>query len=229
MVALELPPSPSAYPTRHMPPPPSSPHSSAMPPMHLASAPRGPPATSPFDSARDMGNHRPAMSLSNILDSREEHRPHEQPHNASNVTPSDSMRPPSPGRARSISMREAYTPRPFGESSPQRGSLFADRDRVRTTAELRGESFFGSPHYRREPLHSFRAYQPPTQDPPHVTNGQHSLPGRPSSQPADYAPLRPVESATPRDAQLESRLPLFRSFGESPRPNRNETQVSTLR
>ena len=132
-------------------PPPSSPQTAPTSSSQLGSAPRGPPTASPFAGVRDLASsHRPGMSISAILGGGEERRPNGSPHStvaAPTYTPK-SMQPPSPGRARSASMRES-SDRGMRNSSPPRVGMFGEPPR--TASEPRKDNVFGSPQFRREP------------------------------------------------------------------------------
>ena len=127
--SLSPPPPPPPYHIRNMPPPspPQMPPPSAS--AHLSSAPRGPPTSSPFAGVRDLPGFAPhrssaGMTISSILGG-EERRPIGSPHTTAaglSSTP-NTMPPPSPGRARASSMREAAGHR---EISPPRGSIFGE-------------------------------------------------------------------------------------------------------
>ncbi|KAF2172875.1 hypothetical protein M409DRAFT_49390 [Zasmidium cellare ATCC 36951] len=215
---LEPPPQPPSYPTRNMPPP-SSPQTAPTSSSQLGSAPRGPPTASPFAGVRDLASsHRPGMSISAILGGGEERKPNGSPHStvaAPTYTPK-SMQPPSPGRARSASMRESGD-RGMRNSSPPRIGIFGEPPR--TASEPRRDNVFGSPQFRREPGHSFRAFQPGVQDQPHHING-HGAPARPTSQPVETV-ARGLPEMDHREAPHDGRAGMFRPFGE-PLPPRAE-------
>lgn len=148
---LEPPQHPPPFPARNMPPP-SSPQNAPAPSSHLgAGAPRGPPTASPFAGVRDLAStHRPGMSISAILGGGEERKPNGSPHSsvaAPSHTPK-TMQPPSPGRARSASMRESGD-RGMRNVSPPRVGIYGEPPR--TASEPRRDNIFGSPQFRREP------------------------------------------------------------------------------
>ncbi|KAH9835108.1 Histone deacetylation protein Rxt3 [Teratosphaeria destructans] len=221
---LDPPPLPP-FATRNMPPP-SSPQ--MLPPSsaatHLSSAPRGPPTASPFAGVRDLASHpshRPGagMSISSILGGgeRDERKPQVSPHTTGFPQPSlpPSMRPPSPGRARSASMREGVgrrEPSPLRESilgEPRAQSAFHDRG----VSESKKEGIFASPQFQRESPHSFRAFRP---------EQEHRIPmnglGRPSSQPIELSGPRTVDEIVGSRRDIlpgEGRFGTFRQFGEA--------------
>ncbi|USW46692.1 Putative histone deacetylation protein Rxt3 [Septoria linicola] len=212
------PPPPPSYPARAMPPPLSP--QNAHPSAHLTSAPRGPPAASPFNGVRELNNshHRPGMSISAILGGGEERKPPGSPHGSVvglSSTPRP-MQPPSPGRARSSSMRESGD-RGMKRSSPSR--VFGEPARV--GSEPRRDGIFGSPQFRREPAHGFRAFQPHPQEQPHYANG-NGAPARPMSQPAEADRLRGLEEAAHRESMFGGRLGGFRPMAEPQPPARSE-------
>ncbi|KAK5119281.1 hypothetical protein LTR85_007637 [Meristemomyces frigidus] len=229
------PPAPPSFPTRNMPPPspPQMPPPSAAS-HHLASAPRGPPTTSPFAGARDLASfasHRPGagMSISSMLGGGEERKPTDSPHvfSVAPLAAQSSMQPPSPGRARSSSMREGLGRR---EPSPIRGGMFGEPRaqsafRDRNVSEPRREGMFASPQLQREALqfprespHSFRAFKPEHPEQRAPPNGAGPL-GRPISQPAELVGPRSVEEIIARrEVPGEGRFGTFRHFGEPVAP-----------
>ncbi|PIB00877.1 hypothetical protein CB0940_00542 [Cercospora beticola] len=214
---LESLPPPPSYPTRAMPPP-SSPQNA--PSSHLTSAPRGPPTASPFTGIRDLSSshHRPGMSISAILGGSDEHKPPGSPHGSANGPSSTPrpMQPPSPGRARSSSMRES------GDRGMRRHSpLRTFGEPARMGSEPRRDGIFGSPQFRREPAHGFRAFPPHAQEPTQHLNG-HGAPARPSSQPAEADRLRGLEEAAHRESMLGGRATSFRPLGDPQPPARSE-------
>ncbi|KAK4547899.1 hypothetical protein LTR36_010618 [Oleoguttula mirabilis] len=233
-------PAPPSFPTRNMPPPspPQMPPPSAAS-HHLASAPRGPPTTSPFAGVRDLGSfasHRPGtgMSISSMLGGGEERKSNSSPH-AFAVAPLAApgpMQPPSPGRARSSSMREGLGRR---EPSPMRGGIFGEPRahsafHDRNVSEPRRDGIFASPpfprdsnQFPRESPHSFRAFKPEQPEQRVPSNGAAPL-GRPISQPAELVGPRSVEEILARrEVPGEGRYGTFRHFGEPALPpQRNE-------
>ncbi|RMY70650.1 hypothetical protein D0862_14715 [Hortaea werneckii] len=220
------PPPPPSYPSRNMPPP-SPPQ---MPPPsananHLASAPRGPPTTSPFAGVRDFATHRPnaGMSISSMLGGNDERKPTSSPHSSAmgpSATPKP-MRPASPGRARSSSMREPYAHR---EPSPARGSAFGEQRAQsafhdRPGQEARRDGVFASSQFPRESPHSFRAFRPEQEQ---RSNGLGTH-GRPNSQPTEPVRARTVEEIiATRERPSEGRFSAFRHFGEPGLPPRSD-------
>ncbi|KAI7357033.1 hypothetical protein KC354_g10198 [Hortaea werneckii] len=220
------PPPPPSYPSRNMPPP-SPPQ---MPPPsananHLASAPRGPPTTSPFAGVRDFATHRPTagMSISSMLGGNDERKPTSSPHSSTmgpSATPKP-MRPTSPGRARSSSMREPYAHR---EPSPARGSTFGEERAQsafhdRPGQEARRDGVFASSQFPRESPHSFRAFRPEQEQ---RSNGLGAH-GRPNSQPTELVRARTVEEIiATRERPSEGRFSAFRHFGEPGLPPRSD-------
>lgn len=223
-VPLDPPSLPPPFPARNMPPPSSPQH--APPSTHLSSAPRGPPIASPFPGVRDLAgssHHRPEMSISAILGGAGERKPPGSPHSltaAPSSTPK-AMQPPSPGRARSSSMRESGDRgiRPV-QRSPRAGVY---EQATRMSSEPRRERIFGSPQFRPEPGHGFRAFQAPVQEHVHPTHGR-GPPVRPSSQPvADAERFRGLGDVY-RDPVHDVRSGGFRFMGEhSSQPPRSET------
>ncbi|TKA33047.1 hypothetical protein B0A54_14708 [Friedmanniomyces endolithicus] len=245
----ELPPPPS-FPTRNMPPP-SPPQ---MPPpaasAHLASAPRGPPIASPFAGVRDLPGfapHRPGngMTITSILGGGSERSINSSPRKmpsivgnglerAINSSPNiagaglsssiHAMRPPSPGRARATSMREAVGRR---EQSPPRGGIFGEPRaqsafHERTGLDARGREAFASPgaQFQRESPHSFRAFRPDQQESRQIPNGPIIL-GRPSSQPVELVTARDLDDTiVRRETPPSGQFGGFRHFGEPLRPER---------
>ncbi len=134
-----------------------------------------------------------------------------------------SMPPPSPGRARSSSMREPGR-RGFREPSPPRNIFPDQRNPVglmgqdRNINESHRAGMFGSPQIQ----HGFRAFQPLQQEQGPGMNGQ----GRPSSQPNDQPHLRDTDNMNRREPPYDGRFSTFRHFGEpQPPPNRPEMAV----
>lgn len=206
---VDPPPPPPSFPARNMPPP-SPPQNAPPPSSHFGPAPRGPPISSPFAAMRDPASHRPDMSISAILGGGDGHRPNGSPHSsavAPALTPR-SMQPPSPGRARSSSMREAGD-RNMNNSSPPRPGMFGEPARM--GSEPQRDGMYGSPHFRRGPGHSFLAFQP-SQEHAHHLNG-HGAPVRPNSQPVETFP-RHVDDLVRREGPFEQRAGPFRHFGE---------------
>ncbi|TKA49914.1 hypothetical protein B0A55_13187 [Friedmanniomyces simplex] len=246
------PPPPPSFPTRNMPPPspPQMPPPAAS--AHLASAPRGPPTASPFAGVRDLPGfapHRPGngMTITSILGGGNERSINSSPRMMPSILGNGNerginsspriagagagasstihpMRPPSPGRARASSMREAVGRR---EHSPSRGGVFGEPRaqsafHERNGSEARIREVFASPgvQFQRESPHSFRAFRPDQQEPRSITNGPVML-GRPSSQPAEQVANRSMEDViarreTPPNAQFGG----FRHFGEPLRAER---------
>ncbi|KAI7217110.1 hypothetical protein KC333_g4427 [Hortaea werneckii] len=220
------PPPPPSYPSRNMPPP-SPPQ---MPPPsananHLASAPKGPPTTSPFAGVRDFATHRPTagMSISSMLGGNDERKPTSSPHSSTmgpSATPKP-MRPTSPGRARSSSMREPYAHR---EPSPARGSAFGEQRAQsafhdRPGQDARRDGVFASSQFPRESPHSFRAFRPEQEQ---RSNGLGTH-GRPNSQPTEPVRARTVEEIiATRERPSEGRFSAFRHFGEPGLPPRSD-------
>ncbi|KAF7193409.1 Transcriptional regulatory protein RXT3, partial [Pseudocercospora fuligena] len=235
-------PSHTPTPGHSLPPPPPGNGMSSMPPPYdplrrrslgnagsppqQVGAPRGPPTTSPFAGVRDLAgsHHRPGMSISAILGGGEERRPHESPHSSHDGpahTPKP-MQPPSPGRARSYSNREGGE-RGYNKSSPPRPGVFGEPARI--GSEPRRDGIFGSPQFRREPQHSFRAFQAPMQEHAHHLNG-HGAPARPTSQPAEVE--RPRGMQEQREPIFDHRTGGFRSAAEHLPPRSAEPPRADL-
>lgn len=125
----------------------------------------------------------------------------------------NSMRPPSPGRARSSSMREGMGRR---EQSPIRGAIFGE-PRAQSALHDRPERRdgpFASPQLPRESPHSFRAFRPEQQEQRIPNNGPGML-GRPSSQPTELIAPRSVEEIIRhRGAPQDVGYGGFRPFGD---------------
>ena len=201
-------------------PPPSPPHLPSSASSLPGSAPRGPPTASPFASLRDLASHashRPSngMSISSILGGDDQRKPQSSPNTISigALTPK-TMPPPSPGRARSSSMREpgargqrdgSPARQQFGNARPPMVPLGYDRN----ISEPRRDGPFESPQFH----HGFRAYQPAQPDHRAAMNG-HNAPGRPNSQPVEQAVPRGFEFAPEREEPYEERLAVFRRFAE---------------
>lgn len=157
------------------------------------------------------------MSISSILGGGDDRRHEESPRVAA-VNPSltpNSMRPPSPGRSRSLSMRETMGHR---EQSPISGAIFGEpraQSAFHDRPEPRRDGFFASPQFPRESPHSFRAFRPDQQEQRALTSGLGAL-GRPSSQPTELAAPRSVEEIIRHhEVPKEGRFGTFRHFGES--------------
>jgi hypothetical protein len=229
---LEPPHAPPSFASRNMPPPsPPQPGNSSSTSSILGSAPRGPPTSSPFSGIRDLASlssvtapHRPSggMSISSILGGAEEPRKSAVSPHSSGPFPSSAalppMQPPSPGRARSSSMREGYSGAardlspgrlgPLGEPRPASAALGHER----FAPDLRREEMFRSSQPPRESAHSFRAFRAPQEHSPHM-NG-NSILGRPSSQPVEPGPTRSLDDLSRRDESSGGRLCVFRAFGD---------------
>lgn len=207
-----------AFPARNMPPPSPTTNAPPLPGSHTGSALRGPLSTTPFGGNRDYSSHRPGMSISAMLGGGEERRTTGSPHSSTTAPPPmpRSMQPPSPGRARASSMREGLDHGMNGYS-PSQGGVF--REPARMASEPRKEGGFGSPPYRHEPQHSFRAFQAPTQEHLHHVKG-HGGPPRPNSQPAEaVGPRQHMEEMMRQD---DNRANMLRHYGESPAPHRSD-------
>nr|POE96469.1 transcriptional regulatory protein rxt3 [Quercus suber] len=205
-----------------MPPPPSSPQ--MLPPPNASShhgpTARGPPITSPFAGAKELASlaaPRPAtgMSISSMLGGPDEHGVSSSPRSSAAAPSSASrlMHPPSPGRARSSSMREGRR-----GSSPHRNGLLAEPRAAtafheRGVSEPRKDGVFESPQLPRESVHSFRNFQAHQPERRAVLNGAAVL-GRPSSQPVEPAGPRTMEEMARRQPPEDARFGLFRQFGE---------------
>nr|POE65991.1 ras guanine nucleotide exchange factor k [Quercus suber] len=203
-------------------PPPSSPQ--MLPPPNASSlhAPpiRGPPTTSSFAGAKDLASlptHRPVtgMSISSMLGGSDEHRVNSSPRSsaAAPCSASRPMQPPSPGRARSSSMREGRR-----ELSPHRSGLLTEPRAAtayydRGVSEPRKDGAFESSQLQRESVHSFRNFQPHQPERRAIPNGVSVL-GRPSSQPLDLAGSRGIEDMIRHEPQGNARFGPFRQFGE---------------
>ncbi|KAK6437422.1 hypothetical protein LTR95_006385 [Oleoguttula sp. CCFEE 5521] len=228
---------PTTFSSRNMPPPssPQIPPYSSNPTMP-GTAPRGPPTASPFAGIRDLASmsshHRSngGMSISAILE--DTRKPDSSPH-LSNAFASQSqnlMRPPSPGRARASSMREGYA-RQMRPMSPGRINAFSEQrpasavlDQERFAPEAMRDGMFRSPHLPRESAHSFRAFRAPPERSPN-SNGVRA-PMRPSSQPIEPGPTRPLDEILKRDDAVGGRLGVFRAFGDSIHKPRSEAPGS---
>ncbi|EMC95342.1 hypothetical protein BAUCODRAFT_35326 [Baudoinia panamericana UAMH 10762] len=224
------PPPPTFFSSRNMPPPSSPQMPPPTAPAHLASAPRGPPISSPFAGVRDLAgfaSHRPppSMPIASILGGGDERRLNSSPNTiaAGPISTRKPMQPLSPGRARASSMREGVgrrEPSPlrdgvFGGSRAQ--SAFHDRSDLDARREV-----FTSPRFPRESPHSFRAFRPEQQESRVPLNGNGMI-GRPNSQPLELAPPRDIDEALARrELPIDGRYGAFRHFGEPERIPRHD-------
>ena len=102
------------------------------------------------------------------------------------------------------------------EQRPTSAALPYDR----IGAERRKDGMLGSPHFGREPLNSFRSFQPTQHDTRQGVNG-HGPPGRPSSQPAQHAAPRGLNGIAPPDVTSDGRFGSFRQYEAPPAPERH--------
>ena len=232
--ALEHPPAPPSFASRNMPPPsPPQAGNASSTSSILGPAPRGPPTASPFAGIRDLASlssgpapHRTSggMSISSILGGGEDTRkPAASPHSSGSLPQSAQlppMQPPSPGRARSSSMREGYSGAarelspgrvgPLGEPRPASAALGHDR----FASDSRRDEMFRSSQPPRESAHSFRAFKAPPERSPHMNGNGNGALGRPSSQPVEPGPTRSLDDFGRRDEPSGGRLGVFRAFGD---------------